>query len=164
MKTRFKTCIDSIHCAYFCDFFNHGLLPRSIFLFTNVDVLVAMRDANWHLRACIVQCVEPQAELSSCTGPLFASRSLWLICVSSHGVRLCLDCKGEERCSWKKMALAVCVCARSFPKIWWLSERGECSRHNTQIKADASLQAAHVQEFPDHVLYIWQTVHIICLW
>lgn len=112
--------------------FDHGHLPHGVFLF---NVLVVMRCARWHPRTCIVQCVEPEADLSSCTGPVFASRSSWWVCVSSHGVRLCLDCKGEDTCHWKKMALAVYMYVRSSPKICQLSERGEHHRRNTWKKS-----------------------------
>lgn len=77
--------------------------------------------------------------------------SVWWVCVLPHGVRLCPDCGGEERWHWKMVALAVCMYVSSFPKICRLLERGKYSRHNTRKKADASLQAARIQECTLHL-------------
>lgn len=47
----------------------------------------------------------------------------WDLCLppeargGSVPLALYLDCRGEERCHWKKTALPVHMCVRSFPEI-----------------------------------------------
>lgn len=132
MKTRLQTCIDSIQCAYFCDLKSRSSPPWCF-------------SVHCHCCPCgheVSQLAWSAVSNLGLTWPpaqhLCVLRSLWCVHVPSHGVRLCLDCRGKESCHWKKRALAVGMGMRALIKIL-LSERGERGRRDTQRKADASL-------------------------